>query len=107
MRDVHIPQPAPKIEKVEWLPQQRPQAPNPARPRQNPEQRRIDGDKAHLHVRIVPPRTQQEVGLDRLSTDVVQAGPYDGNLQPLLYASVVGCHVPGEFLTPFFSNRDW
>ena len=79
MSYIHAFEAAPEVPEVDGLAQNCAQAGNPFRPGQSARQRRIDGEEADVDIGIVLPMPQEQVGLNRLSANITQAGCNDAH----------------------------
>ncbi len=67
--------------KIDGLAQNCAQTGNAFRPGEDAGQWGIDGEEANVGLRIVTPEAQEQVGLNRLSADITQAGRNDRDSQ--------------------------
>ena len=95
---------APKMQKVDGLPQNRTQAGDGFCPGEYAREWWIDGEETNFHVGIVLPEAHEQVGLDGLSANVAQAGGDDGDLEFVRPRIRWRAHL-GDFLLHLFSRR--
>ena len=106
MANVHAFKSARKVEKVDRLPQECPEAGNGLSPSKQPRQGWIHGDESKFNVRIILPQPQKQLGLNCLSANVAQAGRDDGDPESIPGSFHLGLLHSAAISRPFLFRSD-